>query len=50
MNTTFPVVDPNYTIVAKVPKRYLPRDIPWLGGMHDRLRSIGRAVLAAGGR
>ena len=40
------VVDPNYTIVAKVPKRYLPRDIGWMGGVHDRLRTIGRAVLA----
>jgi acetamidase/formamidase len=40
------VVDPNYTIVAKVPKRYLPRDIGWMGGVHDRLRTIGRAVLS----
>jgi acetamidase/formamidase len=40
------VVDPNYTIVAKVPKRFLPRDIGWMSGVHDRLRTIGRAVLA----
>jgi acetamidase/formamidase len=43
------VVDPNYTIVAKVPKRFLPRDIEWMGGIHDRLRRIGRAVLATQG-
>lgn len=41
------VVDPNYTMVAKVPKRYLPRDIPWMNGAHDRMREIGRAVTAA---
>lgn len=40
------VVDPNYTIVAKVPKRHLPGDRPWMGGVHDRLRSIGRALQA----
>jgi acetamidase/formamidase len=44
------VVDPNYTIVAKVPKRFLPRDIEWMGGMHDRLRAIGRAVVSTGQR
>jgi amidase len=44
------VVDPNYTIVARAPKRFLPRDIPWMGGVHDRLRTIGRAVLATQGR
>lgn len=43
------VVDPNYTIVAKVPKRYLPRDIPWMEGVHDRMRAIGRAVMAQRG-
>lgn len=41
------VVDPNYTMVAKVPKRYLPRDIPWMDGVHDRMRARGRAVMAA---
>jgi acetamidase/formamidase len=38
------VVDANYTIVAKMPKRYLPRDIEWMGGMHQRLRTVGQAV------
>jgi acetamidase/formamidase len=41
------VVDANYTIVAKAPKRYLPRDIPWMDGTHERLRERGRAALAA---
>jgi acetamidase/formamidase len=38
------VCDANYTIVAQMPKRYLPRDVPWMGGMHARLRATGRAV------
>jgi hypothetical protein len=33
---------------ARMPKRYLPRDVPWLGGAHARLREIGRAVVGAG--
>lgn len=33
------VVDANYTVVAKMPKRYLP-DVEWMRGVHDRLRSI----------
>lgn len=41
------VVDPNYTIVAKAPKKYLPRDIPWMNEAHDRMRQIGRATMAA---
>jgi len=41
------VVDANYTIVAKMPKRYLPRDVPWMGGMHDRLRAVGTAIVSA---
>jgi hypothetical protein len=41
------VVDANYTIVAKAPKRYLPRDIPWMDGMHERLRERGRMALSA---
>ncbi|MFZ0996521.1 MAG: acetamidase/formamidase family protein [Candidatus Dormiibacterota bacterium] len=41
------VVDPNYTIVAKVPKRFLPSDVTWMSGAHERLRSIGREYLAA---
>ncbi len=43
------VVDPNYTIVAKAPKRYLPRDAPWMDGAHDRMRRLGKAVVAARG-
>jgi amidase len=44
------VVDPNYTVVAKVPKRHLPRDVAWMGGLHERLRGTGREVLVALGR
>jgi acetamidase/formamidase len=40
------VVDANYTIVAKMPKRYLPADIAWMGGLHDRLRSVGEGIRA----
>ena len=42
------VVDANYTIVAKVPKRYLPSGTAWMGDAHARLRRIGDAVQAAG--
>lgn len=38
------VCDANYTVVAKMPKRYLPRDIPWMHGAHERLRAIASAV------
>jgi len=38
------VVDANYTIVAKMPKRYLPRDIDWMGGTHSRLREVGDMI------
>jgi acetamidase/formamidase len=31
------VCDANYTVVAKMPKRYLP-DVEWMEGMHRRLR------------
>ena len=41
------VCDANYTIVAKMPKRYLPRDIGWMGDVHARLRAVGDAVRAA---
>jgi acetamidase/formamidase len=41
------VCDANYTIVAKMPKRYLPSGIGWMGGAHDRLRGVGAAVLAS---
>ena len=44
------VCDANYTIVAKMPKRYLPRDVAWMGGMHERLRQIGAELLATRGR
>ena len=40
------VCDANYTIVAKMPKRYLPRGVDWMGGAHDRFRTIGAAVRA----
>ena len=40
------VCDANYTIVAKMPKRYLPRDVPWMAGMHERLRALGRVAMA----
>ncbi|MDQ3870058.1 MAG: acetamidase/formamidase family protein, partial [Chloroflexota bacterium] len=43
------VVDPNYTVVAKVPKRHLPSGVAWMGGLHGRLRTTGREVLAARG-
>lgn len=38
------VCDANYTIIAKMPKRYLPRDARWMGGTHERLRGVGRAA------
>lgn len=38
-------VDPNYTVVAKVRKRYLPERTVY-GGAHDRAREMGRAYLA----
>ena len=39
------VVDPNYTAVAKVAKRYLP-GVEVYDGLHARLRATGRAYLA----
>ena len=41
------VCDANYTIVAKMPKRYLPADTGWMGDAHERLRRIGAAVRAS---
>src|SRR4051812_224561 len=38
------VVDANYTIVARMPKRYLPNDGGWMGGIHDRLRRTAARV------
>lgn len=40
------VCDANYTIVAKIAKRYLPK-IDWMTGVHDRLRQIGNVVNGA---
>jgi len=41
------VVDANYTIVARMPKRYLPPDVGLMAGTHDRLRRVADAVRAA---
>jgi acetamidase/formamidase len=38
------VVDANYTIVAKMPKAYLPADVSWMDGAHDRLRQRAATV------
>ena len=38
------VVDTNYTVLAKVPKRYLPSGRPAFGGMHDSLRMFSGAL------
>ena len=35
------VVDPNYTIVAKIPKRHLPAN-DWMMGVHNKLRKSVR--------
>jgi acetamidase/formamidase len=37
------VVDANYTIVAKMPKRFLP-EVEWMRGTHARLRRTGAAI------
>ncbi len=39
------VVDPNYTFLSKIRKRYLPERTVY-GGVHARLRDMGRAYLA----
>jgi acetamidase/formamidase len=39
------VVDPNYTFLCKVLKRWLP-ERPVMGGVHARLRGVGQAYLA----
>lgn len=39
------VVDPNYTFVAKVAKRWLPSGSP-MAGVHARLRGMGQGYLA----
>jgi amidase len=38
------VCDANYTIVAKMPKRYLPQGVDWMRGTHERLRESGKGV------
>jgi acetamidase/formamidase len=40
------VVDANYTIVARMPKRYLPQDVAWMAGTHEKLRRVAEAVRA----
>ena len=40
------VVDVNYTVVAKLPKRYLPAGLTVMDGAHARLRALGRLHLA----
>jgi acetamidase/formamidase len=42
------VCDPNYTVVSKLRKQYLP-DRTVYGGMHARMRELGRAYLAERG-
>ena len=39
------VVDPNYTVVAKIPKKYLPGMVA-MSGTHERLRRMGAAYVA----
>jgi acetamidase/formamidase len=41
------VCDANYTIVAKMPKAYLPADTHWMSGTHRRLRDIGSSIGSA---
>ncbi len=41
------VCDANYTIVAKLPKRYLPGSPEPMGGLHGRLRAVAEAVRSA---
>jgi acetamidase/formamidase len=41
------VCDANYTIVAKVPKQFLPEDVPWMNGVHQKMRELGTAALAS---
>jgi acetamidase/formamidase len=40
------VCDANYTVVAAMPKRYLP-DAQWMDGTHGKLRAIGRSRMEA---
>ncbi len=43
------VCDANYTIVAKMAKRFLPQAVGWMGDTHARLRQIGEAMRASRG-
>ena len=36
------VCDPNYTVVAQMPKRYLPPAMTWMDGTHSRLREFAK--------
>ena len=40
------VVDTNYTVLAKFPKRFLPAGLTVMGDAHARLRALGRLYLA----
>jgi acetamidase/formamidase len=40
------VVDTNYTVIAKFPKRYLPKGLNVMQDAHARLRAIGQLHLA----
>jgi acetamidase/formamidase len=40
------VCDANYTVVAKMPKAYLPAGTNWMSGTHRRLREVGTAIRA----
>jgi acetamidase/formamidase len=40
------VVDPNYTVVAKMPKKYLPGVVA-MAGVHERLRPLGSGYVSA---
>jgi len=39
------VVDTNYTVLAKFPKRYLPSDLVVMDGAHERLKKLCVTVL-----
>jgi hypothetical protein len=41
------VCDANYTIVAKMPKRFLP-DVNWMDGTDRRLRGVATSALPTG--
>lgn len=34
------VCDPNYTVVAHMPKERLPGGVSWMGGVHERLKAL----------